>query len=196
MQAPRQRGFNLVETAIVLGLVGLVIGAIWIAASALSESYKASETQKGLMVLASNLQRNLPYASYPSTGGLALQGAPVVAMKAGPDNWIRGTEYYTPYNTQITFMLYASDTLPSGSVPRVPHFRITFTTPTKAQANSLIRLLANRASQFGLTYAYCGPAGTSTIEWGANIPFSGFPTCSTDTNGVTIRLFFAAGTAH
>ncbi len=35
-QKSAQRGFNLVEAAIVLGIVGLVIGGIWVAASAIN----------------------------------------------------------------------------------------------------------------------------------------------------------------
>lgn len=35
-----RRGFSLIEAAIVLGIVGLVIGGIWVAASAVTESRK------------------------------------------------------------------------------------------------------------------------------------------------------------
>lgn len=38
-----RRGFNLIEAAIVLGIIGLVIGGIWIAATAVSERQKISE---------------------------------------------------------------------------------------------------------------------------------------------------------
>jgi len=36
----RTRGFNLVEAAIVLGVVGLVIGGIWVAAASVSQQFK------------------------------------------------------------------------------------------------------------------------------------------------------------
>lgn len=39
-------GFNLIEAAIVLAVVGFVIGGIWIAASAVNESLKVSQTIK------------------------------------------------------------------------------------------------------------------------------------------------------
>ncbi len=39
-----QRGFNLVEAAIVLGIIGLVIGGIWWAAAKISEQTEANQT--------------------------------------------------------------------------------------------------------------------------------------------------------
>lgn len=43
------RGFNLVEAAIVLGVVGLVIGGIWSAASAIRTNYLVNQTYNGIM---------------------------------------------------------------------------------------------------------------------------------------------------
>lgn len=40
----RERGFSLVEAAVVLGVVGVVIGGIWIAAQTISESNKVNRT--------------------------------------------------------------------------------------------------------------------------------------------------------
>jgi len=43
-QSPKttQHGFNLIEAAIVLGIVGLVLGGIWIAASSVMERQRES----------------------------------------------------------------------------------------------------------------------------------------------------------
>lgn len=43
----QRRGFNLIEAAIVLAVVGLVIGGIWVAASAVTDHMKWVNTQKG-----------------------------------------------------------------------------------------------------------------------------------------------------
>jgi len=54
--APRNSGFNLIEAAIVLGVVGLIIGGIWVAASAVSESKRISDTLAGTAQLVQNLR--------------------------------------------------------------------------------------------------------------------------------------------
>jgi hypothetical protein len=45
----RQRGFNLIEAAIVLGVIGLVIGGIWTAAASTYEKMKWAEFEKGVL---------------------------------------------------------------------------------------------------------------------------------------------------
>jgi hypothetical protein len=39
----RRRGFNLIEAAIVLGVIGLVIGGIWVAAAAVTENRRKGQ---------------------------------------------------------------------------------------------------------------------------------------------------------
>lgn len=50
IRCPRAlKGFNLVEAAIVLGVVGLVIGGIWVAASSVSHTMKVNTLYKGIV---------------------------------------------------------------------------------------------------------------------------------------------------
>ena len=67
------RGFNLIEAAIVLGVIGLVIGGIWIASAAVSDRVAANRTATGLVQAVSALR---PYAvdfSRAWTGGYIYQ---------------------------------------------------------------------------------------------------------------------------
>ncbi len=43
------RGFNLIEAAIVLGVVGLVLGGIWVASASVKYRLAVSETAKGTL---------------------------------------------------------------------------------------------------------------------------------------------------
>lgn len=52
-----RRAFSLIESAIVLGVVGLVIGGIWVAAAAVSENMKVSKTVAALMTIMENTRR-------------------------------------------------------------------------------------------------------------------------------------------
>jgi len=61
------RGFNLVEAAIVLGVVGLVIGGIWVAASTVSENHKINQTITGIGQMTQDF-RNMYSGLEPSPG--------------------------------------------------------------------------------------------------------------------------------
>ncbi len=43
----QRRGFSLIEAAVVLGVVGLVIGGIWVAAAAVNDRLKWKQTEAG-----------------------------------------------------------------------------------------------------------------------------------------------------
>lgn len=54
--AQRQRGFNLIEIAIVLAVVGLIIGGIYTAASAVTENNRRRNTQTQLLTIVQNIR--------------------------------------------------------------------------------------------------------------------------------------------
>jgi len=63
------RGFNLVEAAIVLGVVGLVIGGIWAAAAQLNYQHKLSLSKAGVLYYVDLTAKNFPFRvaqTYPS----------------------------------------------------------------------------------------------------------------------------------
>lgn len=51
-----RKGFSLIETAIVLGIVGLIIGGIWIAASAVNQNLQKSEVTKTTLAMVKGVQ--------------------------------------------------------------------------------------------------------------------------------------------
>lgn len=63
-------GFNLIEAAIVLGLVGLVVGGIWVAAAKVKDSIKWSQTEEGwiyYMNLTAKYFNQTTWAGQPQT---------------------------------------------------------------------------------------------------------------------------------
>lgn len=54
----RRKGFSLIEAAIVLGVVGLVIGGIWVAAATVYRNHRLNQTVAGIGVIYRNT-RNL-----------------------------------------------------------------------------------------------------------------------------------------
>ena len=57
-------GFNLIEAAIVLGVIGLIIGGIWVAAAAINENLKVNRTITGVMTIINNVNRAFPARDY------------------------------------------------------------------------------------------------------------------------------------
>lgn len=63
----RLRGFSLIESAIVLGIVGLVIGGIWVAAASVIESRRQTRFLEQIPTIILNLQKL--YKNMPPNGG-------------------------------------------------------------------------------------------------------------------------------
>lgn len=63
-RAQAQAGFNLIEAAIVLGIVGLIVGGIWAAAASAYENMRQQAASKNLLSLAQNIRGF--YAQNPS----------------------------------------------------------------------------------------------------------------------------------
>jgi type II secretory pathway pseudopilin PulG len=94
-----KRGFNLIEAAIVLGVVGLVIGGIWVAAAAVQANLRKADAAKGLIQIVQNT-RNLYYGQSPSaTENITAQ---LVSAKALPGDFINGTNGINPFNGAVT----------------------------------------------------------------------------------------------
>lgn len=67
-QSRRARGFTLTEAAIVLGIVGLILGAIWVAAASVYANMRVNTANRQLMTIVQNI-RSL-YATQTVTTGL------------------------------------------------------------------------------------------------------------------------------
>jgi len=117
-------GFSLIEAAIVLGVVGLVIGGIWAAASSISRNMRKNEALSGIMQIMNRIKnlppdgsqyiataidcpKGWPYASgtcgFPSNGNarlLARRGS--AAQVAGYAGYFFTLDlYFNPYDPQF-----------------------------------------------------------------------------------------------
>jgi len=66
--ARTRKGFNLVEAAIVLGVIGLVIGGIWIAASDVSAAQRLNKVVSDTAFIINNARNVFPLQNYPASG--------------------------------------------------------------------------------------------------------------------------------
>ena len=94
-----RRGFNLIEAAIVLGVVGLVIGGIWVAAASVQQNLRESDASKGLIQIVQNT-RSLFYGQSPTA--TATITTDLIAANTIPANFIiNSTTARNPWNGAI-----------------------------------------------------------------------------------------------
>lgn len=119
-------GFSLVEAAIVLGVIGLVIGGIWVTASALYRRHQVNQfVQLATLSLKKfdELYKDMPIISTEPTRDL---GAVMQKIGLVPPELLRGTSLVTPWGGTIAisidhysdinwrFLFYIYAPLPTG----------------------------------------------------------------------------------
>src|SRR3984957_1797273 len=89
----RKRGFTLTEIAIVLGIIGLILGAIWGAASAVYSNKHISDSEQGITAAAQAVRSM--YAT--STTGIAPLAVPNIITVPGmlPVSWLNSSGSYS-----------------------------------------------------------------------------------------------------
>lgn len=82
----KRRGFNLIESAIVLGVVGLVIGGIWVAASAVKHRRYEQKFLEGFLVLKDKAPKYLKQGDTCGVGSLNWVNPEIFALLY-PEQW-------------------------------------------------------------------------------------------------------------
>jgi len=99
----KRRGFTLTEIAIVLGIIGLILGAIWAAAAAVYSNMKVNNAERGITYAAQQVHGMFATAS-GNTGQNA--DTDITAPGMFPQDWTytvgKNVKYGNPWNTNIT----------------------------------------------------------------------------------------------
>lgn len=82
-----RRGFSLIEAAIVLGVVGLVIGGIWVAAANVRNAWTANKIVEDVLVTVKNIQNALSANDIMNLPNGADLGPYLIKMSLVPPNW-------------------------------------------------------------------------------------------------------------
>lgn len=110
VEAHQRKGFNLVEAAIVLGIIGLVIGGIWTAASAVTENNKLRTAISGTQIIVQNtiqlFKESWPpvltsYGPFTRLGGSSGQTPPLaktLGILNGTEFTVSGDKIEDPWN--------------------------------------------------------------------------------------------------
>lgn len=174
-----RRGFNLIEAAIVLGVVGLVIGGIWVAAAAVQSNMKKSDASRGLIQIVQNV-RNLYYGQSPTATATITNN--LIAANAIPGNFVNSTtSALNPWNGAVTVAIAGAS---------YDQIDVAYATVPKDGCIELTSRNTNISTGVGLTQILIAN-GTSTVTVAStNFPY--LPTAaSTDcgaTNTITWRF--------
>jgi prepilin-type N-terminal cleavage/methylation domain-containing protein len=165
-----RRGFTLTEIAIVLGVMGMILGAIWGAASTVYANKKTTAALQEILAIVANVRGLYPNGQIPAATVLS-----PILINAGqvPSNMIgscAGTPWgagwggtagcmFSPWNTQIVIGTQYG-WLP-GDTPNTFDF-IIFNL-SNPQCASFAMQLIQQAAPNGLTYFYSDSTGVIGI---------------------------------
>lgn len=155
----KRRGFSLTEAAIVLGIVGTVMGGIWAVAAATRASVQANQLHQQTLNLTKQVRdyysaRALPSASAAMT--TTFRSAGVFPEDMCPANCVSGTitTIYNSYGGTTTVAI------PAGSAP-INQFTVTYDTIPEKGCVQLAMMLSARSSEVGLVSYNAGTSRTT-----------------------------------
>lgn len=180
MTRHRKSGFSLIEAAVVLGVVGLVIGGIWIAASAVYDNYKLNQVIVGTRKIVNNMRGLYPLESVPSITALD-------QTRTYSGVWYRDSIFKDCDGFDATTTSVVS---PFGGIVRAQIIRITgeikvfyFSVP-EAQCNKLVTALSSNLSNNNLNNIRI--TGSVSTDY----PSSSWPLMSVCTVGAPSTITF------
>lgn len=103
MSNSSRTGFNLIEAAIVLAVIGLVIGGIWVAAAAVQDNLRIRRTADGVLMMASRGQSLIPLSE--GTGSWNDITTEAKAMGIVPPDWITASSTKNPLGGTVMVAL-------------------------------------------------------------------------------------------
>jgi len=161
------RGFNLIEAAIVLGIVGLVIGGIWVAASAVQSNVRKNDASRALIQIVQNVRAM--YTGQPAPASATGINSLAIEAKAIPADFVKGTAILNPWNGQVNIALVQSGSevdsieVQYASMPRDVCIELTSRNTSLSADLGLTRLtVVNGSSTVTVTTFPFTPAQAST----------------------------------
>jgi len=145
--AQQEKGFTLTEIAIVLGIIGLILGAIWVAASGVYNNQKVGKANTEILTIAQGI-RSL-YSTSSTTGdsaGASENGTFFAAGIFPNDMGSSSTTLVDPWGGSITVTTQTFST--AGDA-----FGIEFTSVSQAGCIGLLTQIGGQNHEPGLIYA-------------------------------------------
>lgn len=161
-----RRGFNLIEAAIVLGIVGLVVGGIWVAATSVYANLRSKTATDQLLKIGQGVRSM--YATSSNLGNAALDMTPFMAQSGvlpndtltTAPNLATAANTVNPWGGQVGVV---------APVNNATNFIVQFNNiPSKACVDFVLRN-TGVSRDSGMTAVYYGVTGAVNAPLGANI---------------------------
>lgn len=113
-----KKAFSLIESAIVLGVVGLVIGGIWVTAATVRENMLANELAKGFLYIKHETQNQIMMSQVPLTIQESYYNSATLGGTLGlaPADWIQSNgKIITPSGQGINMGTYDDSGVPTAT---------------------------------------------------------------------------------
>lgn len=153
------KGFNLIEAAIVLGIVGLVVGGIWVAATSVYANLRSKRATDELLAVAQNVRAL--YATSSSLGTLATVDMTTLLAQANafpsdmltqPAGTTTSANTANPWSGQVGVV--------AGGLANATTFTIVFSNvPPAACVDFLMRNAGGTGRDSGMTVVVGGANG-------------------------------------
>lgn len=111
-----KKGFSLIEAAIVLAVVGLVVAGIWVAASAVNDHFKVSNTASGLVYACSRATNVFTRNLTQSSGGELDITSAAVPANVLPEDWVNNGVVNSPISSNVIITQHTDDDFGIGDV--------------------------------------------------------------------------------
>jgi hypothetical protein len=181
-RAVSNAGFNLIEAAIVLGIVGLIVGGIWAAAGSAYENMRLQNASKSLLSLVQGVRS--AFANSPG-GTVDVNVTTLANMGVIPSDML-SVSNGTPTIIHQWSGLVTTDAPDPSTTGGVPAFSLTYTAVKTDSCNNLATRVANTARGSGLLLVEIdGTPYLNLINNSGAEPAAGGPQCDSPSDDVT-----------
>lgn len=163
----RLKGFTLTEIAIVLGIIGLILGAIWVAASAVFGNQRLAKANTEILQVVQG-SRTL-YNTASTTGESNGTSLTEALINAGffPSDMVSGTTGLTPWGGSTRLNIYSQTASVTGDA-----ILVEFSNLSTAACVGLLTGLTGAGRDAGLWNAYANSASkaSASLTTGTSFP--------------------------